>query len=324
MPTWTDVVLTAAGHRGERPAVTDAATGDVLSYAALAGRVGQATAELRDRGVGPGDRVVVRLPPGPGFPIAVHAAAAAGALVVPLAADLDRDVFYECLSASHARMMITDRAQAERSMRVAGESRVRQILTLEALETLETLEEVTSPRPDGPGVPSRRGPVVPPQRDPGVQPRRGPSVPPQRGPSAPPRRGPGLPPRRGAAVRSRGGAEAPALTFDGRRVISHAGVVAELLRLAPEAMLRERDRVLVATTEPRAQTVLFDLALMGGAHVVAAPGATPGECRALIEEYGVTVAAVPPWALTRPAGSRWPRVTVSAYGRSTELVIPRG
>ncbi|MGV9537676.1 hypothetical protein ACWDR9_29035, partial [Streptosporangium sandarakinum] len=39
MPTWTDVVLSAAGHRGERPAVTDAATGDVLSYAALAGLV---------------------------------------------------------------------------------------------------------------------------------------------------------------------------------------------------------------------------------------------------------------------------------------------
>ncbi|NYF42281.1 acyl-coenzyme A synthetase/AMP-(fatty) acid ligase [Streptosporangium sandarakinum] len=315
MPTWTDVVLSAAGHRGERPAVTDAATGDVLSYAALAGRIGPATAELRDRGVAPGDRVVVRLPPGPGFPLAVHAAAAAGALVVPLAADLDRDVFYECLAASRARMMITDRVQAEWSMRVAGDSRVRQILTL---------EEVTSPRPDGPGAPPRRGPVVPPQRDPGAQPRRGPSVPPQRGPSAPPRRGPGVPPRRGAAVRSRGGAEAPALTFDGSRVISHAGVVAELRRLAPEAMLRERDRVLVATTEPRAQAALFDLALMGGAHVVAAPGATPGECRALIEEYGITVAAVPPWAVARPAGSRWPRVTVSAYGRSTELVIPRG
>lgn len=267
MPTWTEVVLRASGHRGCRPAVTDVRTGDVLTYDMLAKQVGHAAAALRARGLVPGEPVIVHLPPGHDYPLAVHAVTAAGALVVPLAADMDRDAFYERLSSSRARMMITDAALAERAAAAVGDSRIRRILTFAEVAETVCPDGVDDPVPPGP--------------------------------------------------------DAPALTFDGRRALSHAHVVAELGRLVPEAMIRERDFVLVGTCEPREQAAVFDLALMGGAHVVAAPGATAGECRRLIEEYGITVAAVPQGMVREPAESQWLRVPVSVYGHTMDLVMPR-
>ncbi|WP_343949615.1 AMP-binding protein [Nonomuraea longicatena] len=80
--TWTELVMSAAPGRGDRPAVTDVRTGEVLTYATLAKRVTHAAAGLRRYGLRYGDRVLVDLPPGAAMPTAAHAVAWAGGVVV--------------------------------------------------------------------------------------------------------------------------------------------------------------------------------------------------------------------------------------------------
>ncbi|MDN5859183.1 MAG: AMP-binding protein, partial [Pseudonocardia sp.] len=65
------------------PAVIDVSSGNVLSWATLDAAVDAEAARLRGTGVRPGDRVVVRLPGGAGFCIAVFGALRAGAVAVP-------------------------------------------------------------------------------------------------------------------------------------------------------------------------------------------------------------------------------------------------
>lgn len=79
--TWTELVLSAAPDRGDRLAVTEVRTGEVLSYATLARRVTQAAAGLRRRGLRPGERVAVDLPPGIALLLAVHSVSWAGGVV---------------------------------------------------------------------------------------------------------------------------------------------------------------------------------------------------------------------------------------------------
>ncbi|WP_113703272.1 AMP-binding protein [Nonomuraea lactucae] len=94
--TWTDLVIGKATVWGDRPAVSDVRTGEVLSYATFARRVTHAAAGLRGHGLRYGDRVLVDLPLGARFAVAVHSVAWSGGVVV-------------LGSAGSARMLITDR-----------------------------------------------------------------------------------------------------------------------------------------------------------------------------------------------------------------------
>ncbi|MDF2705599.1 MAG: AMP-binding protein [Nonomuraea muscovyensis] len=80
--TWTELVMGAASTRGERPAVTDVRTGEVLSHAAFARRVTRSAAGLRRHGLRYGDRVLVDVPLGAGFAVAVHSVAWSGGVAV--------------------------------------------------------------------------------------------------------------------------------------------------------------------------------------------------------------------------------------------------
>ncbi|MFI6323836.1 AMP-binding protein [Nonomuraea sp. NPDC050556] len=265
MATWTDVVLGDAGRRGGRPAVTDVRTGEVLAYDMLMKKLGRAAAGLRDRGLTPGDPVLVHLPPGQHYPLAVHAAAAAGGLVVPIEADMDLELFYERLSHSRARMLITNDDLARWSTSAVGDSRIRQIFTFGEVPGATPFADLDGPPRETPG--------------------------------------------------------GPAVTFDGFNVLDHDEVVRELRRMAAEIRVRERDIVLVAATEAREQAGMFDLALMAGAHVIAAPGATLGECRELIREHRVTIVAAPT-RLAPVLGGEHVRPTM--YGRTLDLVLRTG
>jgi O-succinylbenzoic acid--CoA ligase len=67
-----------------RPKARAVRCGEVaLTYAELAVRAGRAAAALRAAGVGPGDRVAVKLPDGLPFVVAIHAVAWLGAVLVP-------------------------------------------------------------------------------------------------------------------------------------------------------------------------------------------------------------------------------------------------
>jgi len=80
----------AAALRPDHPALIDAA-GAVTTYAELHAAACDAAAVLAARGVGAGDRVALRLPPGEPFVAALHAALLLGAAVVPVDGRLTAD-----------------------------------------------------------------------------------------------------------------------------------------------------------------------------------------------------------------------------------------
>jgi len=84
--TLLDIFELTVAQWGDRPAV-DAPRG-VITYDALAQEVQDLADRLRDRGVGPGDRVGIRVPSGKAdLYVAILGALAAGAAYVPVDAD---------------------------------------------------------------------------------------------------------------------------------------------------------------------------------------------------------------------------------------------
>jgi hypothetical protein len=80
--SWTELVLSASAIQGDQPAVSDVRTGEVLSYSAFARRVTHAAAGLRRYGLRYGDRVIVDVPLGAAFVVAVHSVAWSGGVAV--------------------------------------------------------------------------------------------------------------------------------------------------------------------------------------------------------------------------------------------------
>ena len=79
-----DLVAMAAAGRPDHEAIRDLATGTSLTWAAFDAAVGAEARRLTEAGVGAGDRVVVVLPDGAAFCVAVLGAMRAGAAVVPV------------------------------------------------------------------------------------------------------------------------------------------------------------------------------------------------------------------------------------------------
>jgi acyl-CoA synthetase (AMP-forming)/AMP-acid ligase II len=79
--TLPEYVLGQALQRGSKRALVDAATGAALTYAELATAVGQVSAGLAARGVGPGDVLALCAPNSIDFVLAYLAATSAGAVV---------------------------------------------------------------------------------------------------------------------------------------------------------------------------------------------------------------------------------------------------
>ncbi|MDO8185763.1 AMP-binding protein [Conexibacter sp. JD483] len=95
----------SAARRPDHPALI-AADGTVVTYAELHLRARRAAAALHARGVGPGDRVALRLAPGPGFATCVHAVLGLGAAVVPI--DLRLSGEEQALRAAGARTVVEE------------------------------------------------------------------------------------------------------------------------------------------------------------------------------------------------------------------------
>ena len=76
------ILTDGAAVHGDRPALWF--DGAALSYAELDRRAAVAARELRERGVGAGDRVAIKLPNSPAFVAAYFGALRLGAVVVPL------------------------------------------------------------------------------------------------------------------------------------------------------------------------------------------------------------------------------------------------
>ncbi len=115
------VLAGAAGH-GDRAALVDGPTGQVLTYAELAGSVRRAAAGLAARGVAHGDTLALCSPNSPEFAVAYYAALAAGARITtvnPLApaGDIARQ-----LTHSGARWLITTAELAQGSAGQAADT----------------------------------------------------------------------------------------------------------------------------------------------------------------------------------------------------------
>jgi long-chain acyl-CoA synthetase len=94
----------SALRRPEHPAVV---LGDLsVSYAQLWHGARQYAAVLRERGIGPGDRVALLLPNTPHFPLAYFGVLALGAVAVPIHALLKAEEIEYCLSDSGSKAMI--------------------------------------------------------------------------------------------------------------------------------------------------------------------------------------------------------------------------
>ncbi len=95
----------SAARRPDHPALI-LSDGAVVTYAELHLRARRAAAVLHARGVGPGDRVALRLAPGAGFAACVHAVLGLGAAVVPI--DLRLSAEEQALRARGARTVVEE------------------------------------------------------------------------------------------------------------------------------------------------------------------------------------------------------------------------
>ena len=104
MTNFADELTRAAADAGDRPAVK--LDDLVLSFALLDGAAARAAGMLKEKGVGPGDRVGMQLPNVPYFPIVYFGALRLGAVVVPMNPLLkEREVGYH-LSDSGSKILV--------------------------------------------------------------------------------------------------------------------------------------------------------------------------------------------------------------------------
>ncbi len=115
--------------RGDFTAVCDAA--GELSYAELARTVKRAAGALHERGIGPGDRVVVALPDGRDWVAAFLGAAAVGAVAVPLDPAAPPDVVDSILEDCAPRVVV-----AGPSVAVGAHPRMEPALLAEGYERM--------------------------------------------------------------------------------------------------------------------------------------------------------------------------------------------
>ncbi len=100
------ILTGGAAVHGDRPALWF--EGDAVSYAELDRRAAVAANELRARGVGPGDRVAIKLPNSPAFVAAYFGALRLGAIVVPLNILLAPPEIEERLGVSKAALLVDE------------------------------------------------------------------------------------------------------------------------------------------------------------------------------------------------------------------------
>ena len=102
--TIASILAESAVRHADRTAVV---LGELrLTYAQLWGHALQYAAVLRERGVGPGDKVALLLPNTPHFPLSYYGAIALGAVVVPVHALLKAEEIQYVLEDSGAKILI--------------------------------------------------------------------------------------------------------------------------------------------------------------------------------------------------------------------------
>jgi long-chain acyl-CoA synthetase len=105
-----DLVSVAAFTAPANPAVIDPAAGKTLTWREVDGAVNAFAAALVGAGLEPGDRVVVVLPAGARFCVALFAVLRAGGVAVPLSTELPEPELHRVVADSGARLLVGDAA----------------------------------------------------------------------------------------------------------------------------------------------------------------------------------------------------------------------
>ncbi|MFB4314539.1 class I adenylate-forming enzyme family protein [Actinomadura sp. 21ATH] len=266
--TLTEAVITARAADPGRAAVVDAVSGRTLTHAALAAEVAAAAAALAAAGVRPGTAVGVHLPDGPEFAVVLHAVAAAGAVPLPLRVTAPQDELARLLRAGGAEALITWPALRKVAQEAAAAAGVPRPLSA----------------PDLVAIPSHPAPA----RD---LPHPGPAG----GGGA---RGGGRPVAGAVDLAAVAVLACSRGTAGPARVVplSHAEMVAGLVRAADSGMIGRADTVLSALPFSGLLGLngALNPALRLGATVVAAPGGGRHDLLRALQDRAVTVALLPP------------------------------
>ncbi|MGD6741826.1 AMP-binding protein [Streptomyces sp. BH106] len=123
-------VLAKAPALGDRPALVDAETGEVVTYAGLVRSVERGASGLAGIGVGQGDVVAVMSHNQPRFAVVVHAALGAGAAVSPLNPALTVDEIAKQLADSGACVLVVAEACAAKGYAAAQRTGGCRVLTI--------------------------------------------------------------------------------------------------------------------------------------------------------------------------------------------------
>ncbi|WP_433266084.1 AMP-binding protein [Actinosynnema sp. CS-041913] len=107
-------LVRASAHRGPKhAALVDVTTANSYTWAELDSFVDREAHRLVDAGVEPGDRVVVRLPTGPAFCVAVFGVLRAGGVVVPAGPGQPARELQRLVADSGARLLVGDGAGSD-------------------------------------------------------------------------------------------------------------------------------------------------------------------------------------------------------------------
>ncbi|MFC0040011.1 AMP-binding protein [Actinomadura rayongensis] len=269
--------------RGARTAVLDAVTGHGPTHAELAAAVGSAASGLAREGVGPGTVVALHLPDGPEFALALHAVAAAGAVPFPVRVTATCTELSRLLNAAGAQALVTWPGAPLDQVRAAAR-------TVPGLRRVFCFGSVPGTEPFAALLTGGAAPDV------DVDAARDTAL--------------------LVCTRGDGGPARPV-------PLTHAEVVAGLLRVADAGMIGAADTVLSAVpfADVLALNGLLNPALRLGATVVALPGGGHHDLLRALQDHDVTVALLDPGRATMLAYDR----AVSRYRlRLRAIVVTAG
>jgi acyl-CoA synthetase (AMP-forming)/AMP-acid ligase II len=110
--TLTEHVIGDAATRGDHPAFIDGATGEVMTYAALAARVDDVAAWLQSKGIAKGDVVGLTGPNSAAWGIVYHAILRAGGVVTPMNPLLTQEEIHKQQTNAGAKLLIDEPVNA--------------------------------------------------------------------------------------------------------------------------------------------------------------------------------------------------------------------
>ena len=147
-----ELVLDTAGRAGDRPALVDGASGQVVSFATLAARLDRVAAGLAARGFGPGDVIALHAPNVPAWAgVALGALRAGGAVTGIAPAATEADVARQ-LGLTSAWVLVSAPALTETALRAAAASGVRELVAIGEAPSARPIAELLAADAPAPAV----------------------------------------------------------------------------------------------------------------------------------------------------------------------------